>query len=171
MMPLLLTKYLRTHLAYELSNVRSAVGFRTCCLLRGTRGVDGTRWAAQVLQRPPFSVLLQDTRAACAGPVLQQVVRGLLTAHEEEEHRLIFAGEAAESAARFSQHHEGRHAGQSGKFWLEAAESAVSASQMAMCLALVQTLLPQLWLGDAVPRVAKLMRDGDPAASTRRRGA
>ena len=153
--------YLRTHLAYELSNVRSVVGFRTCCLLRGIRGVDGTRWAAQVLQGPPFCDLLADTRAACATPILQQVVRGLHTAHEQEEQRRIFEGEAAVSAARFSQHHEGRHAGQSGKFWLDEVESASSAIQMAFCLALVQTLLPQLWLGDRAPRVAKPMQDAD----------
>ena len=153
--------FLRMHIAYELNNVRSLVGFRTCCLLRGIRGVDGTRWAAQVLREPPLYDFLQDTRLACSAKKLQNIVRGLLAAHEKEEQRRIFQGETPASAARFSQHHEGQDAGHRGKCWLEAAESDASALQMAMCLAQVQMLLPMLWLGDRVPRAAKPIREED----------
>ena len=148
--------FLRTHLSYAFSNLRSVVGFRAMSLLRGIRGVDGTRWARRILTSPSMSVHLLDTRAACAAPVLQHLVTGLISAHAEEERRLVLHGEAAaDSAARFSQHHDGRHAGQSGKWWLESAASADAAKQMAICVAHAQALLPQLWLGDGVPRLAQ----------------
>ena len=153
--------YLRRHLAYDASNARGGAGFRAFAMLRGMRGEKGARWGTDVLLRPPLDAVLQDTRAAGHAAALQQLAAGLLRAHEAEEQKLILGGVPAERARMFSQHHEGRHAGQSGKSWLEAAESGTAARALAGGLGLAQTLLPQLWQGSQAGAAAQPMRPED----------
>ena len=153
--------YLRAHLAYDASNARCGAGFRAFGFLRGIRGQEGVRWATECLLRPPLDAVLQDTRAAGQAATLQELAVGLLRMHESEEQKRTFEGVPAEEAAKFSQHHEKRHAGQSGKHWLRAASSAAAAQSLAGGLALAQTLLPQLWLGSEPGAAAQPMRPED----------
>ena len=153
--------YLRAHISYDASNVRCGAGFRACAMLRGIRGHEGVCWATEFLLNPPLDAVLQDTRAAGHAAVLQELAVGLLRAHESEEQKRILEGVPAERARMFSQHHEVRHAGQSGKSWLEAAESGTAARALAGGLGLAQTLLPQLWQGSQAGAAAQPMRPED----------
>ena len=158
--------YLRAHLTYDACNARQLAGFRAFAMLRGIRGRDGGLWGTEELLRPPLDAVLEDTRAAGNAAVLQEAALGLLRAHTAEETKRVFEGQTAESAAKFSQHKEGRHAGQSGKRWLQAAASAVEAQALASGLALAQTLLPQLWLGSEPGAEARPMPPNDVIALT-----
>ena len=158
--------YLRAHLAYDACNARQLAGFRAFAMLRGIRGREGALWGTEQLLRPPLDAVLDDTRAAGNAAVLQEAALGLLRAHTAEETNRVFEGQAAELAAKFSQHKEGRHAGQSGKRWLQAAASAVEAQALASGLALAQTLLPQLWLGSEPGAEARPMPPKDVIALT-----
>ena len=130
-------------------------------MLRGIRGYEGVRCATQVLleSQAPEAVL-QDSRVVGQAPVVQEAALGLVRAHEAEEQRRVFKGQAAVPAARFSQHNEGRHAGQSGKLGLESV-SARSSQALAGGIALAQTLLPQLWLGSEGGASAEEMQPDD----------
>ena len=108
--PAAFLSYLRTHLAYDAVNARALAGWRAFAVLRGIRGVEGVRWATELLLQPPLDASLQDTRVAESAGVLQELVVALALAHSAEEQRLVCEGVKADVAAKFSQHHEGRPA-------------------------------------------------------------
>ena len=156
--------YLRAHLGYDASNVRGLAGIRSFGVLRGIRGLDGVPWATELLLRPPLDAVLQDTRAAGNAAAIQEIAAHLLRYHGEEEAKRVSQGESAKSAAMFSQLHDNRHAGQSGKHWLNAAAQPVDAQALAGGLALAQALFPQLWLGSQPGAAARPMSTKDVIA-------
>ena len=136
-----IASYLRKHIFYDACNVRSMVGWRTFAMLRGIRGVEGAAWGLGCLLQPSLCDVLEDTRLPAAAIMLQEIARFLLAQHELEEQRLVLAGAAPVLAAKFSQHHEGRRAGQSGRHWLLAAASVGGAHKFATGLAMATDVL------------------------------
>ena len=136
----------RQHLSSQMENARVLAGFRAFVILRGIRGEHGVSWASRLmLAEPRLQEVLEDTRFAFAGRSLQEAVMILRRAHDDEVQKRVFNGEEAGAASRFSQHKDGRHAGQSGKHWLEAAAAAASADRLAAMIARCLQFLPALW--------------------------
>ena len=70
-----------------------------------------------------------------------------MAAHEAEVQRQG----GSDEAKMFSQHREGRHAGQSGVWWLQAAATPDGAAGLRMCAARLTAILPLGWLQPARP--------------------
>lgn len=139
-------RMIRHHLMSQMENARVLAGFRALAILRGIRGEQGVEWATrQMLVERRLQEVLEDTRFAFAGRSLQEAIMILRRAHDDEVQKRVFDGEAVAVANRFSQHKDGRHAGQSGKHWLEAAAAAASADRLAAIIARCLQFLPPLW--------------------------
>ena len=119
--------------------------WRSYSLLRGMRGAVGVRWAMPILLEPAHLRQLADTGPGDKVRVLHGLILTLLDRHNEEERRLCLAGEEAEEARKFSQHRFDRHAGQSGKAWLE--EASAHPARLEAALSSLAACLPGVWSG------------------------
>jgi len=109
------------------------------------------------LEKPRAWQLLTDGETAD----LRELVQGLVEAHEAEAQRR--GGDP-----KFSQHHEGRHAGQSGCWWLAEAATEEGARLLSTCAGRLAEVLPVFgWKPPAVaaggrPGPSSMVDEGDP---------
>ncbi len=130
---------------------------RAALLLCGVRGVEGMRWLSKELVSPEIFPLLTSSLPGTTEKVLHAITRG----HEREVVRRGETGSPVAEARKFSQHRQGRHAGQSGKWWLDAAATEVGCANFCRSVSAVLVALPVF--GWKQPQQPSVMTDQEVA--------
>ena len=138
-----LVSLLRTRLmeAGEVTMALSTVN--SLALMRGIRGILGVRWLSLELATPESVRLLTSIDPTA----MDSLLAAMVAAHAAEVQRRG----GSDEAKMFSQLREGRHAGQSGGRWLEAAATPDGTAGLRMCAARLTATLPFGWLQPVRP--------------------
>ena len=138
-----LVSLLRTRLmeAGEVTMALSTVN--SLALMRGIRGILGVRWLSLELATPESVRLLTSIDPTA----MDSLLAAMVAAHAAEVQRRG----GSDEAKMFSQLREGRHAGQSGGWWLEVVATSDGTASLRMCAARLTAILPLGWLQPARP--------------------
>ncbi len=129
---------LRARLLEDAETRMALATVRAALLLHGVRGVEGMRWLAQELVKPGVFEWLPSSDPEATANILAAIVKR----HEGEVKRREEAGSPSSEARKFSQHRQGRHGGQSGKWWLDAAATESGSANFSRSVFSVLVVMP-----------------------------
>ena len=116
---------------------------RILVCLRGLRGGLGQEWLGQCLLGPTAKALLVSTAPGASHTLMQHLLAAF---HEDTNRRARAANLPSGEAGKFAQHRTGRHGGQSGGWWLEAAATPEAAVRLDMAVNLILAAIPEFKL-------------------------
>ena len=110
------------------------------------RGDQGVAWLGKELREPSAFKMLSDGSLGGDVQTMLTLLKNFTGKHHEEVvRRQELLGEDAETARKFSQHHDGRHAGQSGENWLSNAATPQGCVGLVQAMKQLQYIAPVAW--------------------------
>ena len=140
------SSWLEKSLIWGCDELTSRVCHRAFVLLRGVRGDQGVAWLGEELRKPSAFKMLSDGSLGGDVQTMLTLLKNFTGKHHEEVvRRQELLGEDAETARKFSQHHDGRHAGQSGENWLSNAATPQGCVGLVQAMKQLQYIAPVAW--------------------------
>ncbi len=138
-MPAILQSWLRKRLVDDGERLCNIATIRTILLLRGMRGRAGQWWLDNHICQPKAL----DALVSGGSSEMRELLQHLLSKAEEEADRMAHStGQTTAEARKFFQLGQGRHAAQSGLWWLKAAATEMGTLDFEACAAKMAALFP-----------------------------
>ncbi len=142
--PASMQSWLRKRLVDDAERSCNVATIRTILLLRGVRGRAGQLWLADHITEPKALDALVSGGSSGMHDLLQDL---LCKALQETERMAQSTGQTVAEAGKFFQLGHGRHAGQSGLWWLKAVARDIGTLNFEACVAHMAAVFPAFgWL-------------------------